>query len=105
MENNTPFIVEIPSSKKKRLLAKTMYKKERAIHASDLHSLNLTSKNVPVHKTIINVKKENIKSYQNANGPRGAYYKDIIYLFEKANESTFMHETAHWFKEELKKAL
>lgn len=43
------------------------------------------------------------KFYQNANDPRGAYYKDIIYLFEKANASTFMHETAHWFKEELKK--
>lgn len=41
--------------------------------------------------------------FQNANDPRGAYYKDIIYLFEKANASTFMHETAHWFKEELKK--
>ena len=27
----------------------------------------------------------------------------FIYLFEKANASTFMHETAHWFKEELKK--
>lgn len=53
--------------------------------------------------TIISQSDSGVKSYQNANDPRGAYYKDIIYLFEKANASTFMHETAHWFKEELKK--
>ncbi len=53
--------------------------------------------------TIISQPDGGVKSYQNANDPRGVYHKDIIYLFEKANASTFMHETAHWFKEELKK--
>ena len=33
--------------------------------------------------------------------PRGAYYDNVIRLFERANASTFMHETAHWFKAEL----
>lgn len=32
---------------------------------------------------------------------RGAYSNNIIYLFEHADASTFMHETAHWFFEEL----
>lgn len=68
MEENTPFVVELPSRKKKRLLAKTMYKKRRAIHASELRSLNLTSKNVPVDKIIIDVKTEdvNMPFYQSA---------------------------------------
>ena len=44
------------------------------------------------------------KFYQNvSNSTKGAYFKDIIYLFETADASTFMHETAHWFKGELKK--
>lgn len=54
-------------------------------------------------KNIISQSDSRVKSFQNANDPRGAYHKDIIYLFEKANASTFMHETARWFKEELKK--
>ena len=29
-----------------------------------------------------------------ANAPKGAYCDDVIYLFEKANASTFMRETA-----------
>lgn len=68
MEKNTLFVVELPSRKKKRLLAKTMYKKRRAIHASELRSLNLTSKNVPVNKVIIDVKAEdvNMPFYQSA---------------------------------------
>ena len=103
MEENTPFVVELRSRKKKRLLAKTMYKKRRAIHASELRSLNLTSKNVPVDKIIIDVKTEdvNMPFYQSASAPRGAYYDNVIRLFERANASTFMHETAHWFKAEL----
>lgn len=36
------------------------------------------------------------------NKPNGAFYDKVIYLFEKANASTFMHETAHWFRNELK---
>lgn len=44
------------------------------------------------------------KFYQGrANAPKGAYYDNVIYLFEKANASTFMHETAHWFKNELER--
>ena len=62
MKDNTPFIVEIPSRKNRRILAKTMYKKRRAIHASELHSLNLTSKNVPVNKVIIDVNSKNVNS-------------------------------------------
>lgn len=53
--------------------------------------------------TIISQPDSGVKSYQNANDPRGAYYKDIIYLFQKANASTFMHETAHWFKKRAEK--
>lgn len=41
--------------------------------------------------------------FQSSQDPRGAYHKDVIYLFERANASTFMHETAHWFKNELQK--
>lgn len=33
--------------------------------------------------------------------PRGAYVDRVLYLFENADASTFMHETAHWFFEEL----
>lgn len=102
MEKNTPFVVELPSRKKKRLLAKTMYKKRRAIHASELRSLNLTSKNVPVDKVIIDVNTENVNTpFYQSSAPRGAYYDNVIRLFERANASTFMHETAHWFKAEL----
>ena len=53
---------------------------------------------------------ENVNNtlYQGREGPKGAYmknldYNGIIYLFERADASTFMHETAHFFKEELKK--
>lgn len=35
--------------------------------------------------------------------PRGAYVNRVLYLFENADASTFMHETAHWFFEELGK--
>lgn len=43
------------------------------------------------------------KFYQGKdNRPNGAFYDNVIYLFEKANASTFMHETAHWFRNELK---
>lgn len=43
------------------------------------------------------------KFYQGEDSnPRGAFYDNVIYLFEKANASTFMHETAHWFRNELK---
>lgn len=46
-------------------------------------------------------------AYQNNEAPKGAYmknldYNGIIYLFERADASTFMHETAHFFFEELK---
>ena len=74
MEKNTPFVVELPSRKKKRLLAKTMYKKRRAIHASELRSLNLTSKNVPVDKVIIDVNTENVNTpFYQSSAPRGEY--------------------------------
>lgn len=71
MEDNTPFIVEIPSKKKQRILATTMYKKRRAIHASDLRSLNLTSKTVPVYKDIIDVKQENVNSKNDVDYQKG----------------------------------
>lgn len=46
------------------------------------------------------------KFYQDAAKPKGAYMqnldqKGVIYLFEKADPSTFMHETAHFFFKEL----
>ena len=46
------------------------------------------------------------KFYQDASKPKGAYMQNldrngIIYLFEKADASTFMHETAHFFFKEL----
>lgn len=42
-----------------------------------------------------------------AGSPKGAYIenldsKGVIYLFEQADASTFMHETAHFFRKELK---
>lgn len=48
------------------------------------------------------------KFYQGQDGeaPKGAYMQNldrngVIYLFEKADASTFMHETAHFFRKEL----
>ncbi len=48
------------------------------------------------------------KFYQQQDGeaPKGAYMQNldrngVIYLFEKADASTFMHETAHFFRKEL----
>lgn len=65
---------------------------------------NITSNTEKVKPQFQNDVKVIQKFYQNvSNSTKGAYYKDIIYLFEKANASTFMHETAHWFKGELKK--
>ena len=53
---------------------------------------------------------ENVNNtlYQGREDPKGVYmknldYNGIIYLFERADASTFMHETAHFFKEELKR--
>lgn len=68
MEDGTPFLVEYVGKKKKRMLAKTMYKKRRAIHASDLRSLNLTSKTLPSFNIIIDVNglKSNSTFYQSA---------------------------------------
>ena len=48
------------------------------------------------------------KFYQNAErgkgAPKGAFTPDnVIHLFEGADASTFMHETAHWFRAELKR--
>lgn len=58
---------------------------------------------------IISVLDENVNSsYQEASSrPKGAYLQNldrngVIYLFEKADASTFMHETAHFFRKELK---
>ena len=44
--------------------------------------------------------------YQEAEAPKGAYMQNldrngVIYLFENADASTFMHETAHFFRKEL----
>ena len=70
----------------------------------------------PQAKTLLNSLHNNIlqksdivnANYQNDKAPKGAYmknldYNGIIYLFERADASTFMHETAHFFKEELKR--
>lgn len=43
---------------------------------------------------------------QEAEAPKGAYMQNldrngVIYLFENADASTFMHETAHFFRKEL----
>ena len=35
------------------------------------------------------------KMLKDGNNPRGAYYNNTIYLFETANESTFVHEMSH----------
>ena len=64
-------------------------------------------------KSAININiaptRENVNSsYQEASSrPKGAYLQNldrngVIYLFEKADASTFMHETAHFFRKELK---
>ncbi len=67
-----------------------------ALLNSDTNSITQTSENV------------NNTLYQGREAPKGAYmknldYNGIIYLFERADASTFMHETAHFFKEELKR--
>ena len=46
------------------------------------------------------------KFYQDVGRPKGAFaqnldQKGVIYLFEDADASTFMHETAHFFRKEL----
>lgn len=46
------------------------------------------------------------KFYQDTGRPKGAFaqnldQKGVIYLFEDADASTFMHETAHFFRKEL----
>ena len=54
--------------------------------------------------TIISQSDRGVKTqFQKSQDPFGAYKDNIIYLFERADASTFMHETAHWFKKELKK--
>ena len=41
---------------------------------------------------------------QEKNGsPRGAYYNGIIHLFQNADPSTFVHESMHFYREELKR--
>ncbi len=68
------------------------------------HRASIAQAFIPSDNSIISQSDSGVKSYQNvSNSTKGAYYKDIIYLFEKADASTFMHETAHWFKEGLKK--
>lgn len=82
--------------------------KPQTVHLYNIKEVPASNSKTTIKKqgtsnAIISQPDGGVKSYQNTNDPRGAYYKDIIYLFEKANASTFMHETAHWFKEELKK--
>ena len=65
----------------------------------------LSEDGLSITKTSENV---NNTLYQGREAPKGAYmknldYNGIIYLFERADASTFMHETAHFFKEELKR--
>lgn len=43
------------------------------------------------------------KFYQDETNPRGAYYRGIIHLFQNADPSTFVHESMHFYKEELMK--
>ena len=43
------------------------------------------------------------KFYQDETSPRGAYYKGAVYLFENANESTFVHEMAHSYMDVLER--
>lgn len=59
-------------------------------------NINITPTRENVNKTL----------YQEAEAPKGAYMQNldrngVIYLFEKADASTFMHETAHFFRKEL----
>lgn len=35
--------------------------------------------------------------------PRGAYYNGVIHLFQNADASTFIHESMHFYREELKR--
>lgn len=71
----------------------------------------------PQAKTLLNSLNNNIlqktdivkTAYQDQTlhrAPKGAYMQNldrngVIYLFEKADASTFMHETAHFFRKEL----
>lgn len=108
------YYVEEVWGKEKELAAKTMYIKEGGEAADEIiSSLIHTSETTPSTATIVPVvpinitqSGENVKGKPNFQGkdsrPNGAFYDNVIYLFEKANSSTFMHETAHWFRNELK---
>ena len=64
----------------------------------------LSGRNLTDSKDKILQNLENVKTqFQKSQDPFGAYKDNIIYLFERVDASTFMHETAHWFKKELKK--
>lgn len=59
-------------------------------------TLSITPAKANVNKTL----------HQDNAAPKGAYMQNldrngVIYLFERANASTFMHETAHFFRKEL----
>lgn len=41
--------------------------------------------------------------YQDSTMPKGAYQNSIIYLFEKADASTVVHELAHFFLDDMRK--
>lgn len=41
--------------------------------------------------------------YQDPTMPKGAYQNSIIYLFEKADASTVVHELAHFFLDDMRK--
>ena len=45
----------------------------------------------------------NKQQYQDETNPRGAYYNNTVYLFENANESTFVHEMAHSYMDVLER--
>lgn len=62
----------------------------------------------PVYNINIAPTRENVNKtlYQETEAPKGAYMQNldrngVIYLFEDADASTFMHETAHFFRKEL----
>ncbi len=65
--------------------------------------------NITQSNTAVNNVNQNEEMYrQDAVKPKGAYMQNldrngVIYLFEKSDASTFMHETAHFFFKELQK--
>lgn len=63
------------------------------------NKLLLDVKSVPNETDLVKLKNENPEYYQKKDKYAGAYNRteNVIHLFEAANQSTLLHEAAHWW--------